>query len=344
MIRSRKAAIVALCVAAPGFTATGATAQQDCSAAPDPVLGLSFESRYAAEDASRSTLVDAREAAAEAALGPLDDFILDLGRRLETVLELAPGDPMRTDAAACLLEAMADWARADALRHLGTETVELTIGSRLAAFAIVAAEAASAAPESPALPVVRDWLAARMEAQMRFWETAPDRASQNNLRAWAALAGASVAALTDDPVIRGWAAWSLAYVVCSANEDGSLPQEMSRGRRALHYQLHALAALVPAAALLETQGLSVIDRCGAALTRAVDFALDDLSTGARTQAITGEVQTLVDGSDPLEDFQLAFLEPWLWMTADSRAEALAAPRRPLSYSKLGGNQTLIWRR
>ena len=37
---------------------------------------------------------------------------------------------------------------------------------------------------------------ARMDEQMTFWETAPEGSASGNLRAWAALAGASVALLT----------------------------------------------------------------------------------------------------------------------------------------------------
>ena len=51
-----------------------------------------------------------------------------------------------------------------------------------------------------------------------------------------------------------------------------------------------------------------------------------------------------DGSRSLRDFHLAWLEPWIAMTGDPVAEAIAKPRRALRYSKLGGDQTLIWAR
>jgi len=48
----------------------------------------------------------------------------------------------------------------------------------------------------------------------------------------------------------------------------------------------------------------------------------------------------------LEDFQLAWIEAYLALNPPPEmrrlATAWAAPRRPLSYSKLGGNQTLMW--
>jgi poly(beta-D-mannuronate) lyase len=165
------------------------------------------------------------------------------------------------------------------------------------------------------------------------------------LRAWAALGGASVASILDDPALRSWAAWSVSNVLCSANADGSLPQEMGRGSFALHYQLHAIAPLVVATLLLDRQGVDLQQTCDASLARIVAFAVDDLDSGAATQAITGEVQSYFDGTDTLDGFNLAFIEPYLQLDQMPDREALdrlADPFRPLSYSKLGGNQTLIW--
>lgn len=322
-------------VAVPGL------ARADCAPAPGPVLTLSYDSRYAEDDPDRSRLDEDREAAAIAALDPLDGFIQDLADGLEQAL-MADDPALREAGALCLLAQIGEWARGDALAGLETETVQLTIGARLAAFAIIAGKAAALAPDSADLPDIRRWLTDRMEAQMRFWETAPDRASQNNLRAWAGLAGAATAALNDDPVMRGWAAWSVSYVLCSANPDGSLPQEMRRGALALHYQLHALAPLVTAVLVLRGQGIDLTDRCDGALGRAARFALSDLGAGTKTLAITGQVQSYFDGTDSLGDWQLAWLVPYLRLDPDPALAEVAKGLEPLSFSKLGGNQTLIW--
>ncbi len=328
------------CLASPLWAQDGTLG---CASAPDPVLTLDYESRYVDGDETRSTLDEDREAEAKAALDPLDEFIRALSERTEVMLS-TEDDAQRQEQADCILAQMADWARQDALADLVTETVQLTIGSRLAAFGIVAIKASEHhGPMAEGdLAAVADWLATRVNDQMMYWETAPNGATQGNLRAWAALAGSAVAQLTDDVVIRSWATWSTTFVLCTANEDGSIPQEMRRGKRALHYQLHAVAPLVTSVMLLDRQGVALDARCDSALHRAVSFALSDLETGAKTEAITGEVQTLIDGSDPLEDFQLAWLESYLRLSPDPVAAALAADLRPLNYSKLGGNQTLLW--
>ena len=90
------------------------------------------------------------------------------------------------------------------------------------------------------------WLDRRLDEQKVFWDGAPDGSRSGNLRAWAGLAGALVAMQTGREDMRYWAAESVSDVLCTAQADGSLPQEMKRGRFALHYQFHAIAPLVTA--------------------------------------------------------------------------------------------------
>jgi len=321
----------------------GAAAAQDtptCAPAPPPIRSLSIQSRYEGSDASRATLNTEAQAKTEASLKPLDDFLRDLAAGLETMLKSTADQ--RPDQADCLMRQLAVWAEADALSDLGTQTTQLTIGARLAGLAIVTTQAALYATDEQGLETVRGWLSRRVNEQMQFWEKAPKGAASGNLRAWASLAAAATAELSNDIVMRSWAIWSTTYVLCSANPDGSLPQEMTRGKFALHYQLYALAPLVTSILLLEQQGAPIADQCDNALKRAVHFALSDLTNGAQTEAITGQMQSFFDGTAELGKYHLAWLEAYLVLTSDPLAEDFAAPRRPLSFSKLGGNQTLIW--
>lgn len=327
------------------LSGAGAAAAQDtsiCAPAPPAIQSLSVQSRYEGSDASRATLNKDAQAKAEISLKPLDDFLRDLAEGLETLLKSEMSQ--RPDQADCLIRQLAVWAEADALSDLSTQTAQLTIGARLAGLAIVTGQAAQFATDEQGLETVGVWLSRRVGEQMKFWEQAPKGAASGNLRAWAGLAATTTAELRNDIVMRSWAIWSTTYVLCSANPDGSLPQEMTRGKFALHYQLYALAPLVTSILLLEQQGTPMADQCDQALKRAVHFALSDLEDGAQTEAMTGQVQSFFDGSAELGKHHLAWLEAYLTLTSDPMAEDFAAPRRPLSFSKLGGNQTLIWDR
>ncbi|WP_325063095.1 alginate lyase family protein [Halovulum marinum] len=333
--------MLAAVAALPG-PAAAETPGANCAPAPAPVQALAYGSRYADGSENRTRLDADADAEVDAALKPVDDFLRDLADRANGVH--APGaDPPAI--AACVLARLAPWARADALAELDTTAARLTAGSRLAAFALILRQVVphAGAGDGDKVGLVSDWLARRVVAQMRFWEQdAPEGARQGNLRAWAALAAAATADLTDDAIMRGWAAWSTAHVLCTANPDGSLPQEMTRGRWALHYQLHAVAPLAVSAALLEPRGFPVAGRCGAALARVVRYTVSELDDGRLTQARTGEVQTFFDGTRQLEGFNLAWLEAYLTLDPDPALEALASVWRPLSHSKLGGDQTAIW--
>ncbi len=343
-LRAPAVALVVALAMFPVAALAGAAAQGECPPAPPPVIGLDFASRYAEGDATRSELDPTAAAAVEAALRPVEDFLRDLVTAANKALDA--GD---ADAAACMMRRMAAWAGADALSDLGGGTAELTIGSRLAAFALVYLQLADLAGDTSEAAEVRAWLDRRVVAQIAYWETlAPVAARQGNLRAWAALAAAARAADTASPEAQRFAFWagaSAAWVLCSANADGSLPQEMRRGARALQYQLHALAPLAVTALLLERRGQPVVAVCNHALDRAVGFALDDLGDGAATKAITGVTQNFFDGSEKLKPFHLAWAVAYSRLPGarhGSRALAMATALGAPNYSKLGGNQTLVW--
>lgn len=332
----------AFLLAAAFLTApTAATASKvKCAPAPEPVVSLTYVSRYASDDATRSTIDPEREAEAEAAVAPVDDFIVTLAEAVDRMY--AGPVPRRAEAAGCVVARLAEWAEADALSELETETVRLTIGSRYAAFALILWQTLPYAPDHSGRKSVLDWLDRRLTEQMTFWEAAPEGARQGNLRAWAGLAAAALAVQTRRDDLGAWSNEAISEVLCSANPDGSLPQEMTRDRLALHYQLHAVAPLVTAAALLELQGIPASRDCGGALHEVVDFTLADLDGGTRTARITGHRQSFFDGGDPLQTFQLAWIEPYLSLQDNEELAAMADRLGPLSYSKLGGNQTALW--
>ncbi len=332
-------AIVVLClfgVAAP------VAAQQDCTAAPPHVISMTYVSRYDDDESARATLDEDREVEVESALAPLDGFIDELADQTEGLYVGSIKE--RTNVADCIVARLGEWADADALSDLGTETVQLTIGARLAGFALVLWQTTPYTADDPRRAVVLDWLGRRMRAQIDFWADAPGRSQQGNLRAWAALAAAAISVHSDAADMRDWAAESLDEVMCSASVDGSLPQEMRRGKFGLHYQLHAIAPLVTTALLLERQQIPATEICEGALHRIVEFAASDLIDGAKSAEITGVEQSFFDGTQELTAYQLAWIEQYLLLRKNPTLEALAEGLRPLIYTKLGGNQTELWGR
>lgn len=312
-----------------------------CAVPLEPVISLSYGSRYTDESVSRSDIDEEGNAEVNAALGPIDDFLRDLTRMANSI---TAGSDERVAEADCLIGQMAIWAEADAFSELETITANFSIGSRLAGFAFAYRQAAPYSTNAQHRAVIEEWLSTRITEQMLFWEEdATQGAKRGNLRAWATLAVNLVADITDDPVALRWSAWSASFLQCQALEDGSLPQEMRRGKYALHYQLHAITPLVVTTLLLEQQGMSIRGVCDNALDRIVKFAVDDIAEGKASEGYSGEVQSYFDGTDTLDSFEMAWLEAYLILSPNPALEALAEEFRPLNHSKLGGNQSLLWR-
>lgn len=333
-----------LCLAlGAALHAVPALAKTTCAKAPEPILTLAYGSRYKAGSLTHSDLDTNGNAEMDAALDPVDSFLRGLTESANKVYE---PDASQTAIANCVISQIAVWAAANALADLQSETANLTIGSRLAGFSLVLLQVLPFTDRADEVATIKDWLASRMDSQMAFWESdAPAGARQGNLRAWAAMGASAAARILGDPVMQGWAAWSIAHILCTADPDGSLPQEMSRGKYALKYQLHATAPLVAAVLLLKHQGIDLTTRCDRAVDRVVAFGLQDIASGTNSEGITGKKQSFFDGSDKLEGFHLAWLEAYLLLDSPANKDAariIADQFRPLSYSKLGGKQAALW--
>ncbi|TNC50856.1 alginate lyase [Rubellimicrobium rubrum] len=313
-----------------------------CPAVPDPVVTLEYGSRYTAESEDRSDLDAETNAEVDRALGPVDDFIIDLANAANRAEE---GGEDAVLAADCVVDAVAVWAEANALSDLGSMNAEISTPSRLGGIALAYLQARPHAAQSDDAQqtVIEDWLQERMLSTMAYFDNeAPERASQNNLRAWAGLAAAAVGTATSNGDITGWAADTVELVACQADSDGALPLEMARGPRALQYQLHATAPLVVGAALLSEAGADLFAACDGAIHRIVNFVPQAFEDPDLVAEKAGETQTYFDGEDELEGWELAWAEAYLSKFDSPALAGMVEEFRPLANSKLGGAQDLFW--
>lgn len=329
-------------IAAPLATPLAAEDAPDCAAAVEPVVTLGFGSRYAEDSKNRSDFDEESDKAVTAALKPIDDFIADLARQTDVLNTPDADEAVALAAATCVMDLILPWAEADALSDLSTQGANLSAPSRVGGIAFAYAAARTRLPDA-ANPVIDAWLLALARQTMTFFDTeAPPRAARNNLRAWAGVAVARIGLTLDDPVLIGWGAVSATLVACTAAPDGSLPQEMWRGKLALHYQLHAVAPLVVTAALLEDTRPGLFAICDGAIPRVVGFTVAALADPAPVEAITGKAQSVGGPDDPARDFELAWGPAYLRFVPDPVVEALVKDVEKLGNSKLGGDQRLLW--
>jgi poly(beta-D-mannuronate) lyase len=221
---------------------------------------LSYGSRYSEDSKNRSEFDEDGDAEVTAALKPVDDFIADLAKQTDYLLasDKAEGEAVENLAedqlsvSNCVVDRIHAWAEAKALSELGTPNANLSAPSRLGGIAFAYAVVRDRIEPDDRTAAIDLWLAEGAARTMSFFDNqAPKRASRNNLRAWAGLSVTRIGLTLGDQGMVDWGRASAELVACEANADGSLPNEMWRGKLALHYQLHAVAPLVVTAALLE---------------------------------------------------------------------------------------------
>ena len=320
---------------------TAVPAPFTCFVAAPPTLTLAYPSRYAKDSKSRSEFDEKADAAVDAALKPVDDFIAALATAANGSLTSSGADG--TLAADCVVDRIHTWARADALSALLSDGAQMSVPSRIAGIAIAYAQVLPKATLDDRQSVIDAWLRGRVQASMLYFDTkAPPRASSNNLRAWAGLGAAQVGLILDDEVMIAWASDSVKRVACTAKTDGSLPNEMWRGKLALHYQIHAVGPLVFAAVLLKDRVSGLLQTCEGAIVRAAQFAVAGATDPKIVEQITGQKQKFDPDPAKLKAFEFAWITAFLSQIEDPAIKAFALNFDVLSNSKLGGKQGLIW--
>src|SRR6185369_12026969 len=120
----------------------------------------------------------------------------------------------------------------------------------------------------------------------------------------------------------------------SIDKDGSLPLEMARGERAIHYQNFAILPLVYIAEIANHQGenLYAVTVDGRSLHAAVGFLLAAIHNPRLVEIYTDKPQDLsfVD-----QRGELNWMEPYNARFSDPRIEAILAGRRPVIH-RYGG--------
>ncbi|WP_195950067.1 alginate lyase family protein [Ciceribacter sp. T2.26MG-112.2] len=313
---------------------------EDCKITMAPVVEIDLPSRYRDGDKSRSEIDEELDAAVDQALEPIDGFV----RALAEAANRTGREKGAENAASCIFDGLADWAFANALLKPVSLNGRLALSSRIAGMAAAYNRARKvSAPDFRSERAILDWFARLADGQIAFFDNnAPPMAATNNHRAWAGLAATQVGIATGSTSLIDWGAETNRLMICSANDDGSLPQEMKRRDKALHYQLHAVAPIIMTASLLQPLKSDSFDLCNGKLDAIVSFTVTALDRPEVVAERSGATQTFATKKEKLRAFQIAWLEPYLANRSNKDAEALAAAYRPLSNSSLGGNLTAIY--
>ena len=180
------------------------------------------------------------------------------------------------------------------------------------------------------------WLESATDRIRADYDVYDDQYKRNNHAYWAGLLLAAVGIAAND---RGRFDWGLARYhmgIHDITRDGTLPDEMTRKERALHYHCFALDPLVLLAEIGEVNGLHLYRERHGALHRLVNRTLAGLADPQWFSDHAGAKQVL---PDPLHTDEVAWMEVYQSRFPSPQIQALLQPLRPVIYERNGGDMT-----
>ncbi len=219
------------------LTAHAALAHADCPAVPPPVKELKLERFY--EDSAGSVVDPAKMESHKAETAPLTAFIGFITKQADRA-NSQRSSPIET--AKCALSWIKGWAEAGAyLGAMDSKQAEAQRKWDLAGTAIAYLKLKKfATPEDRA--VIEPWLVKWADAARAHFDDASIK--RNNHWYWMGLGLAAVGIATEQDKYWQMAKGIFSDAVKDIAADGTLPLELERKGRALHYHVFAVQPLV----------------------------------------------------------------------------------------------------
>jgi poly(beta-D-mannuronate) lyase len=275
LLASLSASLSALLLLALGLQAAHA-----CEAPPPAVHDIDANSYYI--DKNHSIIDPVRKARNVAATKPVDEFLNAVARRASTYQSA----PAKREEAQCGLQWLSAWARQNAM--LGTMTSNQSYYTRkwaLGGLALSYAKLRPAASEADR-QVIDAWLTTLADATLVHADAG--KGVRNNHYYWEGLAVAATGAVTQDQRLLAWGRKVFDHAMSQVAPDGSLPLEMERAAKALHYHSFAVQPLVMLASILDVQSTK--------LDQLVRFTLQGIADPSAIEKATGIAQERIKGT------------------------------------------------
>jgi poly(beta-D-mannuronate) lyase len=157
----------------------------------------------------------------------------------------------------------------------------------------------------------------------------------NNHLYWAGDEAAAAGVAANDQKLFDWAVAAYRTGIAEIQPDGSMPLEMARGQRALHYHLYALSPLVYIAEFGEVNGVHLYAERNNALAHLERLCVDGMKDNQFFVKATGIAQDTPTQGPPAAE-QISWGVIWQSRFPDPVLASLLAQAGPLSYMYLGG--------
>jgi poly(beta-D-mannuronate) lyase len=240
-------------------------------------------------------------------------------------------------AAQCVIERIVTMARDKSLSGKMSSSqayyVQGWVAGAIAIAYLKVRDTGDATPAQTAL--IADWLrSVGAESKAYFDEhTKGNGGKGNNHLYWAGVELAAIGVAANDRADFDWAMATFDNGVDQIRPDGTLPLEMARGSKALHYHLYAIAPLVMLAEFGEDNHLDLYAHAHGALHRLIDVSVTGLLNPALFAKATGvqqEVPTKPSGD------QIGWAPPYVRRFPNPTLERMIGAAPSLSVYYLGG--------
>ena len=316
-----------------GKPVTMTSAPYTCPATPNIAPDLTTDGFYRLDDPTHSIVDQARQEAYNKSSGP----VKAAGQAV-----VAAADAYRTtgsrQAAECALKLIDAMAKQHSLTgKMSSNQAYYVQGWVVGAIAISylkTRDAHLATPEQA--KSIAQWLVnAGVETKSYFDPRQAKGTSdaRNNHLYWAGVELAAIGVAANKRTDFDWAVATYDAGVKQIRPDGTLPLEMARGKRALHYHLYALAPLVMIAEFGEANGMDLYAHSDGAIHKLADVSIAGLSNPEFFTKATGVQQEV--SARPSGD-QIGWAPPYEQRFANPQLAKFIANAPNLSVYYLGG--------
>lgn len=256
---------------------------ETCPPVPPPVVDLTLERYY--EDGAGSVVEPTKMADHKAQVAPLVEFVTLVTKQADRAWQQRSSP---VDTIACGLAWIKGWAAGGAyLGHMNSKQAEAQRKWDLAGVSLAYVKLRKwASAEDRA--VIEPWLAKWADAVRAAFDDAGVK--RNNHWYWLGLAQMGVALATDDP--QRWQSAKSIFqdALNDISPDGTLPMELARGGRALHYHVFATQPLVVMAEIAAARSEDWYALKDGALHRLVKKTVEGLADPAVFDKLAGVAQ------------------------------------------------------
>ncbi len=263
-----------------------------CVSIPAPPATLQTQSKYKADDSSKSSIDDDALQARDRTVQPIRNSI----RLLTNIAYAGSNSSLVTQARAeCVLHNVDRWASAKALTDMRTVDAYLSRDRWVAEIALAVRSASKRVElSSERKALYSTWFSTLARDTMDAYSLRlGPKSKTNNHRYWAGLSVAAVGFLLDSGDFKTWGKTSFEIGACQVDDRGFLPAELARGEKALDYHVYALRPLAAIIKLASDNGEPLQSKCLDRFKRLTAMTREALLDPTEFERVAGQRQSII---------------------------------------------------